>query len=169
MKLHKKTRKKLYEAAAKHESLTISWPPSAPEPLPGHKYPVKGFDSETRLEVTARKEVGEKRWETTVRLDSDPVRGLRVKARRGPENPALGGPQFRAEAEPEQVDARYQRLLDEEGALKTVLGGNRNRQREELMQQEERLAEVRRRKMTKAEGRVVGRINRLRADLEEAA
>jgi hypothetical protein len=146
MKLRKATRKRIYEAAAKRESLTIAWPASAPEPLPGHKYPVKGFDSETRLEVQARTEVSDQRWKATVKLDSDPIRGLRVKARRGVEAQPLGGPQFRAETEPEQVDSRYQRLLDEEGRLKTVMAGAFHRQHDAGLAKEYEIAEGRPRK-----------------------
>lgn len=119
MKLRKATRKRIYEAAAKHESLTIAWPPSAPEPLPGHKYSVKGFDSETRLVVEKRKPKGE-RWEAVVRLDHDPIRMLfGLSATRNDAGDL--------ETEPEPVPRPWQQRRSMEGSQKTARMGEERR------------------------------------------
>lgn len=128
----------------------------------GEKYRVSGFPSECRILCVDRRKLKSGRYKALLKLDHDPSRVLYgLQGQRSEEGDY--------QPEPERVPARYEALIAQEGVLKTIFAGNRNRQREELIRQEKRLAEVRRRKMTKAEGRVVGRINRLRTDLEEAA
>jgi hypothetical protein len=72
--------------------------------------------------------------------------------------------------EPERVDDFYQRLLSEEGRIKTAMQQAMQRQQREVGRQESRLAEVRARKMTRTTALVESHLNRLRGKaLDEAA
>lgn len=137
--LDKKTCRQLRGAVTRRASITLTWPEDAPEPVVHRKYPVQELAEDNRLIVEAITETATG-WEVTGRLNSDPVRGLRVTARKPVENPAHGGPQFRSEAEPEQVPSRFQRLLDAEGQIKTAMQGNLHRQAQERYRRESRAA-----------------------------
>lgn len=166
MRLDKPLRTKLRKASAKRQSLTFTWPEEAPEPVPGRKYIVNGLDDDQRLLVEARTETNAG-WEVKARIDSDPIRGLRISARKPPEAQPMGGPQFRAETEPEQVDSRYQRLLDSEGRMKTAMQGNLHRKQQEVFRRERELAD--KRKKGKGGRLLEAQIERQKRHLKRAA
>lgn len=130
MKLRKATRKALREAAAKHESITIEWPPSAPEPEIGRRYPLSSFDPDARLRVEKRHRAEvESGWEAEVRLDYDQVRILYGLS-------PVKNDKDETETEPERVDSRYEKLLASEGRIKTAMQGNLNRRNQAAIRRE---------------------------------
>lgn len=137
MKLPKDTRKELREAALKHEPLSIEWPASAPECEIGRKYPLSSFAPDARLRVEKRHRAEcESGWEAEVRLDYDAIRHLHGLA---PTKNDLGD----VETEPERVDSRYERLLAEEGRLKTEMMGEQQRRIGEVLKKEQGLLDAR--------------------------
>jgi hypothetical protein len=119
VKLDKKTRKALYEAAPK--TTEITWPQDAPFPSWGHRYQVYGDEGNylftMRLEGSHK---GAYETKATVRIDSDPSRVL----------PGLKGirtEQGAYETEPERVDRGYEDRLAMTGSAKTVIKGAEHR------------------------------------------
>jgi hypothetical protein len=160
VKLSKHSRTKIRQSA---EPVEIQWPVAAGEPQVGQKYRV-GLD--LTVLVVARRETP-KRWKATVKSDDDPVRGLRSSARKRPEADPMGGPQFRTETEPEQVSRAYQRLIAEEGRLKTALAGGEQRMKAKVLAEEQRALDARR-KRRKGTLHFIERVERHR-ELKDAA
>jgi hypothetical protein len=146
MVFDKLTRKRIRAAGGKE--VEIPWPQGAVvEPQKGHLYTLQSASNragEDKILVVAVREVGDG-WAAAVRLDADPHRPLHLKAQKAPDAEPTTGPQFRPEQEPEQVSERYQRLLDEEGRLKTAQLGARQRQRQKALDREFEAADQRRR------------------------
>lgn len=141
MKLAKKTRKALYEAAPK--PVEITWPQDAPEPSWGHRYPV--YTEEGNYAFTVLLEGSQKgSYETkaTVRIDTDPVRVL----------PGLPGVRTETgdyETEPERVDRAYEDRLAMLGQAKAALQGAEHRFDAKQRSREQQLANARRNGHTK--------------------
>jgi hypothetical protein len=130
----------------------IVWPEGGPEPKVGRRYSVQASQKagEAQMVVVGRKELSGG-WKATVRLDADPVRLLGKTS--GYVSSAAGAMSHKRrtdegdiEVEPEAVDANYQRLLSEEGRLKTALAGAAGRQREKVLASEEELAKKQRKR-----------------------
>lgn len=147
MRLDKEDRKALYDAAAKGKAAEITWPPDAMvEPTVGNRYTIQSSEKagENWMMVEKRIEEGENEWKVIVKI-TDPLNLSRGKSKRPIPKEQLGGPQFRDEPEPEKVPRPYQRLLSEEGQLKTEQAGTLQRARAKGLAEEQRAAEARRR------------------------
>jgi hypothetical protein len=134
----KETRKLIHKA--RHKSVTIDWPSSEP-PSKGSKYTVQSRTQEPgakKVLVLGAREVAESTWEATVRIDSDPVLSLHMKAKRkgGPTGfeDSIDSP---TELEPEPIASRHYRRIREEGRQKTALLGATNRQRQKVIAAEQ--------------------------------
>lgn len=147
MILPKLTRERLYKAAGK--PVEIVWPQDGPEPKIGRRYSVQSSQKagEAQLVVVGRKELAAG-WKATVKLDADPVRLLGktsgyVSSASGAMGHTVRNDEGDLEVEPEAVDARYQRLLSEEGRLKTALMGATQRQKQRRGAKEQEIADKR--------------------------
>lgn len=109
-------------ANAKGKPIEIVWPEGEPEPEKGGAYTVQSSAKRKGAYSVIVRDAfqgGDERWRAVVQV-AEQQRPLRIKAKRDPDKVSMGGPQFRPELEPEQVDARFQRALDEEGQRKTL-------------------------------------------------
>lgn len=129
-------------AKAQGRTVEIDWPQGAPEPRVSRSYTVQSSHrraGETRIEVWKREEVSADRWRVKVRV-ADEFNPCRMGARKGIEPDPYGGPQFRPEHEPEQVDRAFQRQLSQEGVAATTIHGNHQRERARESRAEAKLA-----------------------------
>lgn len=106
-------------ANAKGKPVEIIWPEDAPAPERGHTYTVQSSHHRKgsfSIVVKAAEQLPDERWRATVAV-AEEQRPLRLSAKVAPD--PKDELQFRPEYEPEQVDAAYQRLLDEDGEITT--------------------------------------------------
>jgi hypothetical protein len=172
VKLPKLTRKQIYTAAQKGQAVEITWPVSGPEPRNGHKYTIQSGPGagEDRLIVESQREIPEG-WRVTVRLDADPVRLLGKSS--GYATSPSGATQMRERAEDgttvpeaEAVESTFQRLLSEEGRMKTVMQGAKQRQMAKALEKEEEVAAGRTKRGEKAK---VRHLKSMKRSLDAAA
>lgn len=110
MRLHKKTRLRLYTAEG---PTSFKWPQDAPEPISGHKYPVYGKGPKKlfslRVEAVKRLSGG---FKVTGTIDNDPFRPMvgieGVRNEQGDYQP-----------EPERIDEVTENRYAMEGRTKT--------------------------------------------------
>lgn len=130
MRLHKKTRLRLYTAEG---PITFKWPQDAPEALAGHKYPVYGRNGKklfsVRLEAVKRLK---SEIRVTARIDNDSFRPMvGIQGTRNEEGDY--------EPEPERVDSQTENRYAMEGRAKTCLLGAEHRVESKRASQERRL------------------------------
>jgi hypothetical protein len=109
-------------ANAKGKEVEIVWPEGEEPPEQGHTYTVQKSRTRKGSYSILVKDVAEgadERWRATV-VVAEEQRPLRIKAKVAADPQPMGGPQFRAELEPEQVPKDYQARLTAEGRRKTL-------------------------------------------------
>lgn len=119
MKLHKKTRTRFHKADG--APVEFSWPPTAPEPFRGHKYPIYtkgGRAFSIRLESVKRRSSGTKVIAVVDNDSNRPMIGL--------QGVRLDDGSY--ESEPERVHAVYENQLAQEASQRNVFRAGEQRQ-----------------------------------------